>query len=165
MSAMPYFDDFDLSTVDILLISQYVASFPSSAKHGSEMLDEKVAFLKSGQPDLAVQSSIPGNKASQIGDWLVHLSTGSTLVFVAQSMPTISTITLFVLCQRRLLSPSMPLGCARVDETNACFSQFSSRPCRCSSVRTRQNRLQGPRLHDTPHESHLQMAHTRLRPS
>lgn len=24
MSAMPYFDDFDLSTVDILLISQYV---------------------------------------------------------------------------------------------------------------------------------------------
>lgn len=27
MSAMPYFDDFDLSTVDILLISQYVVRF------------------------------------------------------------------------------------------------------------------------------------------
>lgn len=31
MSAMPYFDDFDLSTVDILLISQYVPPPPPSA--------------------------------------------------------------------------------------------------------------------------------------
>jgi hypothetical protein len=31
MSAMPYFDDFDLSTVDILLISQYVPTLPPSA--------------------------------------------------------------------------------------------------------------------------------------
>jgi len=28
MAAMPYFDDFDLGTVDILLISQYVPRFP-----------------------------------------------------------------------------------------------------------------------------------------
>ena len=30
MSAMPYFDDFDLSTVDILLISQYVPPLSAS---------------------------------------------------------------------------------------------------------------------------------------
>ena len=29
--AMPYFDTFDLETIDILLISQYVLSFPFSA--------------------------------------------------------------------------------------------------------------------------------------
>jgi hypothetical protein len=35
MSAMPYFDDFDLSTVDILLISQYVPPlFPSVVAFG-----------------------------------------------------------------------------------------------------------------------------------
>lgn len=35
MSAMPFFDDFDLSTVDILLISQYVQHFlvSSSLSH------------------------------------------------------------------------------------------------------------------------------------
>lgn len=32
MAAMPYFDDFDLGTVDILLISQYVP-LPSSSLH------------------------------------------------------------------------------------------------------------------------------------
>ena len=35
MSAMPYFDDFDLSTVDILLISQYVSPLLDLPKHGS----------------------------------------------------------------------------------------------------------------------------------
>ena len=42
MSAMPYFDDFDLSTVDILLISQYVVIplVPSSF----ESLLARIAF-------------------------------------------------------------------------------------------------------------------------
>lgn len=33
-SALPFFDEFDLSTVDILLISQYVILLPSSTRTG-----------------------------------------------------------------------------------------------------------------------------------
>ena len=43
MSAMPYFDDFDLSTVDILLISQYVA-LPSSPRVQSSVF--AIAFTR-----------------------------------------------------------------------------------------------------------------------
>lgn len=34
-SALPFFDEFDLSTVDILLISQYVRSSPSASVFGA----------------------------------------------------------------------------------------------------------------------------------
>lgn len=99
---MPYFDDFDLSTVDILLISQYVASFPLPAKVVPKSTLNRPPFSDAGIA-LAAQSSNPGNKASQIRERRVHLSSGSAAVIVAQSMRTTSTLTIIILSWRDAL--------------------------------------------------------------
>ena len=99
MSAMPYFDDFDLSTVDILLISQYVASFPFSAKALPKSMLKRPPF-SDGEVALAKPSPNPSNKASQTRERRVHLSGGSAAVIVAQSMRTTSTLTTIILSWR-----------------------------------------------------------------
>jgi len=50
---MPFYDDFDLSTVDVLLISQYVYACP--ACHGSWGLAHHWSRIMSAQRALALQ--------------------------------------------------------------------------------------------------------------
>jgi hypothetical protein len=58
MSAMPYFDDFDLSTVDILLISQYVNPFLAQRCHfstfGKHLGELEAVYTKGETKDVAV---------------------------------------------------------------------------------------------------------------
>jgi hypothetical protein len=53
LSAMPFYDDFDLSTVDVLLISQYV--YARLACHGSWGSAHHWSRTMSAQRALAVQ--------------------------------------------------------------------------------------------------------------
>jgi hypothetical protein len=86
---MPYFDDFDLSTVDILLISQYVTAFPYRA----------IVFLWLAQQSLKWPACGSYTKAllgvSNLGQGVAgcaNIPAMSAIVFVAQSMQYSSTL-------------------------------------------------------------------------
>ena len=92
MSAMPYFDDFDLSTVDILLISQYVVHFPCPANNDSISLNKRSLFL-CGRFALTGSCLGRGVKCYN-GQHMSRLV--CTIVTVAQSMRTSSTLYIFI---------------------------------------------------------------------
>jgi hypothetical protein len=62
MSAMPYFDDFDLSTVDILLISQYVNPLLSQrclfSTFGKHLSGLEAVFTKEETKEVAVANKL-----------------------------------------------------------------------------------------------------------
>ena len=93
---MPYFDDFDLSTVDILLISQYVASFPFPAVMVSEVCKKRF-FLSTGTLVSCTVASLQRQSLARAGVDCTFYGLGRN-VAVAQSMRTISTLTLFHTC-------------------------------------------------------------------
>lgn len=59
MAAMPYFDDFDLGTVDILLISQYVFCFPLSSQMVYQWQWRRCSGLQEqGEQDASLQQNL-----------------------------------------------------------------------------------------------------------
>jgi len=77
MSAMPYFDDFDLSTVDILLISQYVSPFST-----------QLCYLPTPLSDIEETPRKKGLEVPCLGHKL-DLQIQISIVSIAQSTNTI----------------------------------------------------------------------------
>lgn len=144
MMALPYYDTFDLSTVDVLLISQYVSRFLPAIMWYLE--DERGASLQS---DIQILGTVR--------PFMYTRTNGINLYRTVRLGDVSALVTIYSLVHRT--EEPHPSG------QSLTHTQFPCRPCRLSALRTGQDQLQRPRLHDPCHKGHLQMADRRFRPS
>ena len=155
-SALPFFDEFDLSTVDILLISQYVDTFLFNC------LAHCFPFPVERSTDL------DGLEISPRG--MIHLLSDTLHVYQSKcrysTIPLCPCITVFcTLIDCQVVPTSLTEFALQIAARLTTFLvQLSRRPFLRTSIRPQQDQLQRPCFHDPCHQGNLQVVDSRQRP-
>lgn len=160
-AALPFFDEFDLSTVDILLLSQYVLLHPP--RHSPRVYWTFLLVFYFGQAkipsvfeqgDLRLIVSISlGGATTRMSAWCIS----EMNAFYMSLAPTSRFVHFVYLNQRNSHAQHLSRVSAQISiQANLTYPlQFPRRPLVCSPIRAQQDQFQRSSFDNTRYQGHL----------